>query len=446
MNVVLRAWIRRNLFWFGDVLRGGALLKDYRQISRVLRDEPGTREIRRRMLADVLAYARENVPFYRKHGGAALSDFPVVDKPSILADPDAFILPASRVPGQKGPLHIQSTSGSTGTPFKFPLDTRCRRRRLATLKAVNELVGFHSHLPLMQLRSFALGWQSDATMVWVPDQCILRADNSNLTEEKLAGIVRALDDYDIRFVRGYMTTIGSVADYMMRHGLRPRRRLTFISVGELLQERVRAQVVDGLGCGIVSQYANEESGLLGQSALNGPGGDIELFRANCRFEVLKLDSDEPAGDGELGRVVVTDYINRAMPLIRYDLGDLAVAGRRADDGEVLSLRNLAGRRNDLFYRTDGSVVDMLNNVPYCIYGNLKVRQWQIVQRAAREYVVRVNLQEGATEAAVDCRKAEMQMRAVLGEDADIRFEFVSELPVLSSGKRRLILQEYRPAR
>ena len=37
--------------------------------------------------------------------------------------------------------------------------------------------------------------------------------------------------------------------------------------------------------------------------------------------VLKLDSDEPAEPGELGRIVVTDYYNKTFPMVRYDTGD-----------------------------------------------------------------------------------------------------------------------------
>lgn len=43
---------------------------------------------------------------------------------------------------------------------------------------------------------------------------------------------------------------------------------------------------------------------------------------------LKMDSDEPAEDGELGRIVITDLYNYAFPILRYDNGDTAIAHHR----------------------------------------------------------------------------------------------------------------------
>lgn len=42
------------------------------------------------------------------------------------------------------------------------------------------------------------------------------------------------------------------------------------------------------------------------------------------LEVLKLEEDIPAGDGELGRLVITDLYNYAFPPIRYENGDIVV--------------------------------------------------------------------------------------------------------------------------
>lgn len=45
--------------------------------------------------------------------------------------------------------------------------------------------------------------------------------------------------------------------------------------------------------------------------------------ASYHIEILKEDSDEHVAPGEIGRVIVTDMYSHAMPLIRYDTGDLA---------------------------------------------------------------------------------------------------------------------------
>lgn len=41
-----------------------------------------------------------------------------------------IIIPEHLIPGQVGKVHIQSTSGSTGTPFRVPQDTKKDREEL----------------------------------------------------------------------------------------------------------------------------------------------------------------------------------------------------------------------------------------------------------------------------------------------------------------------------
>ena len=84
------------------------------------------------------------------------------------------------------------------------------------------------------------------------------------------------------------------------------------------------------------------------------------------YEILKMDSDEPAEPGELGRIVITDLFNYAFPILRYDNGDTAVAVRKEKNGRFkLYLSELYGRRSDLIYDCEGKAV-----TPYIITNNL----------------------------------------------------------------------------
>jgi phenylacetate-CoA ligase len=85
-------------------------------------------------------------------------------------------------------------------------------------------------------------------------------------------------------------------------------------------------------------------------------------------EVLR--GREAAGPGMLGRVVITDLYNRAMPFLRYDTGDLAIAGNGncACGREFPCIRSFEGRQRDAIRLRDGctitsrSVVDHMAQV------------------------------------------------------------------------------------
>ncbi|WP_289006640.1 hypothetical protein [uncultured Parabacteroides sp.] len=346
------------------------------------------------------------------------------------------------IPGQKGEIHIQKTSGSTGTPFEVYQDTNCRIRRIATIKVENDAIGFHSFEPMMHLRAMAhyWNWGKGEMIRFNKDLNIYYVDNANLNDEKIKVIVDTIRSKKIKVIRGYMTTLDIITRFAVKNHIDFPHRPFFISVGELLLESLRLRIVNQLQCHVISQYGNEENGILGSSAIDGIGTTIFLNKANSFVEVLKLDTDEPVVKGEIGRIVVTDFTNYAMPMIRYELGDLASIGELAPDGTILSLENLCGRKTDMIFRTNGEPIDLFNSIPAEIFNNPDLRQWQFIQTDEKNYLLRLSLDR-------DCKNvveiAERDLKILLGADAVITVECVNEIPVLSSGKRRVVINEWR---
>lgn len=397
---------------------------------------------RRVYLKAILNFARQNIPYYIKFDELEnLQDFPVVNKQTYLSDYEAFCTPIEKIPFQKGKLHIQKTSGSTGIPFKIPQDTRCRLRRIAIIKAENEKIGFHSFEPMMHLRAVSHYWNDRRDFIYQRNLNIWYVDNSNLNEEKIRKIVNTVNSCRIKVIRGYMTSLDIITRYMEDNQLEFRHKVIFISVGELLQEWLRKRVVDYLHCDIISQYGNEENGIFGQSDINSSGRYINLNGAGCVVEILKLDSDEPVSQGELGRIIITDFTNYAMPMIRYDIGDLAAPCEFYPDGTVKSIDNLSGRITDRIYRTDGDPIDFYNSIPVDIFLNPQINQFQFIQQAEKKYLMRISFKHD------EVKKKEVsyieELKKILGADARIRIEWSKELPILNSGKRKIIINEWK---
>ena len=61
-----------------------------------------------------------------------------------------------------------------------------------------------------------------------------------------------------------------------------------IAMGEMVTETLKDRIVSNLHCSVISQYANEENGVFGQSEINGCPTTMNLNRANCYIEILKL--------------------------------------------------------------------------------------------------------------------------------------------------------------
>ncbi len=427
------AWLKRKLFWFKDWMSGSRMWRHYRDVRRIMLHPEESQSVLEHKLKDILQYARRNVKFYSTVGGDELSDFPVVNKNTICEDYDAFIV------GTKDEYIPHHTSGSTGTPFCAYQDNDSFTRRIATIKASNEDFSFHSCMPMFFLRSLEVPDESGSLLRYEKAQNIWYGYISAYDDAAFSKVVKFIFDRHICFVKGYASVIERLTEFVERTGTVLPRGMIFITISEILTENVRSRIVDRLGLHVVSQYANEENGLLGQSVLDGPGTVFRLNRANCKIELLGLDNDEPVSMGQPGRVVVTDLTNRAMPMIRYDIGDVAVCLEAASSGDPSVIRLLDCRHIDMIYDTSGHLVPMV--VPTQILTLPSLRQLQFIQMDVKEYVLNLNLMPDSQD--VDCDIMAQYIKDLLGQDAVIHVHILNEMPQISARKHKLCIQRCR---
>ena len=149
------------------------------------------------------------------------------------------------------------------------------------------------------------------------------------------------------------------------------------------------------------------------------------------------DAGRPVGPGEEGELAVTSLINRAMPLIRYRIGDrgiLAHPGEGCSCGRPgQALERITGRSSDMFRRRDGTLVD-----PGVFMGLLESQPWvgrfQIRQRDFEDVLVQI--QEAAPRDRSSIEEIERTARTALGAGCAVTFEFPSHIEETASGKYR----------
>jgi phenylacetate-CoA ligase len=169
-----------------------------------------------------------------------------------------------------------------------------------------------------------------------------------------------------------------------------------------------------------------------------PGAERHhLNQATFVFEALDRDRDAPAAPGQPGRIVVTDLWSQAMPLIRYDLGDLAVIEEQCS----------CGLPGPVFTRLEGRLVETIYDAaghrlsPFAINSRVQdldnIIQFQFAQLAPARYTMRLH-----TMPAFDQEELmKERLLSVVGSDAELSFEYVDEIPPLPSGKRPYVINE-----
>mgnify|MGYP003292675428 FL=1 len=434
----------RDEFWANDARNGSPIGKPYKEISFLSESsyDDGL-EIRQRKLSEILSYARKYCAFYKDMSESSkLSDFPVMNKLKYIENYDLIKVDEILIPGQVGPVHIQTTSGSTGTPFAVPQDTLKRQRRVAELKYFGKIVGFDTHEMLIHLRTWNK-WQSK-TPAQIKAENIIPFDISEMGDEKLAELCKTIIDNKALCLRGYASSFDLLAKYVKKNPqIFPSLKIC-IAGSEALHDDVRSVVKETLGCEIISQYANEECGILAQERIPTKSSDNPMYfnYASYFFEVLKMNSDTPAEYGELGRIVITDLHNHAFPIIRYDNGDVGILSspNEYSNGYPV-LQKLYGRRFDVCYTVDNKPF-----FPMTIGRTLKhyddIAQWQFVQKSQNEYLLKI-VMRSAERASDYLAEVIPLLKETLGSTAIINIEQVDDIPVLASGKRKPVVNEWK---
>lgn len=136
--------------------------------------------------------------------------------------------------------------------------------------------------------------------------------------------------------------------------LRVKNVITF---ADRVEFGLREKTKNVLGARIIDRYSSTEFGYL---ALQCPNSThLHALQFNNLIEILD-QNNRPCEPGQLGRVVVTGLSTFAMPLIRYELGDIASWGESSECGINLPvLMPEIVRQRQTLLQADGTIKNIL---------------------------------------------------------------------------------------
>lgn len=317
-------------------------------------------------LRQLILDAARNVPFYRQHWKAAgvdltrigsavhLEFLPVVKKAALLACPPEERLDQRYI---ERVARGGSTNGSSGMPFEAPIDyASLRRRRWRFLNALRD-VGYVPGEKLMLITDppFPTG---AAFLRWT------YADLRRGEEAVFATYARTRPTV----LYGPLSSLVLLARRMLATPQVKCRPKLVVSTAEQLTDAQRMLLETAFSARVADFYGMTELGLV---AYSRPGfSGYKLATNDFHFEMLR------APRTDLERLVVTDLHGGAMPLIRFETGDLVRRDSARADAPVVQV---SGRVVDCLKLANGGVLS-----PYEVTLALDrvdgIRQYQVVQR------------------------------------------------------------------
>jgi len=430
-------FVRANAFWLLDLIKGKQVrtaLKEIEYINSLGSLDPTLRSYQVSRTKRLLEHATRTTRYYSNFMGRTIEEFPVVNKNTIRESYDQFLSCAY----EKHELVTMQTSGSTGTPFICYQNIEKKKRVYAEVLYYCEKAGYKLGDKLVYLRAITRKNNKGKIKQWMQNEELL--DCSMLNKEKISEILRRMRKVIKKpgaVIIGYPSTFETILEYIDKEKINISYKINgIITSSELLHDDVRTRLTDTFNCKCFSRYANEENGFLGQDLPEQPNVFL-INEANYLIEVIRLDSDDSANEGEVGRIVVTDLYNYAMPMIRYDTGDIGAISTIEVGGVIRrAITQFGGRRVDVIYDVNGNRVS-----PYAINNNLslfdEISQYQFIQESKSRYTLKLTL-KGELFRREELKKL---LLGFLGEEAILEIETVEQIPVLSSGKRKQIVNK-----
>lgn len=399
-----------------------------------------------KQLKSVLEHARANVPYYRRvwdECGVSPRDIHSLQDirklPLLTKDQAREHKPELVAQNYRSRLLAFNTGGSTGQPLKFYWERgRTRALEHAFMRRQWRWAGFDYG----QRSAILRGQTIKEGIHYDPIDNHLFLSGFNLSERTAPEYLAALRKFHPASIQAYPSAITVLANFMKRHGQGPLEHLTVILVGsENLYPAQRALLEEVFQCRVYSWYGHAEA-----TCLAGGCEVSDLYHVYSEYGYTELvdEAGKPLDwrPGVKGEIVATGFNNWAMPFIRYRTGDVAVVGpRTCPCGRHYPLwERIEGRLQEYIVGSDGRLVPLTAFIFGQHYHAFeKTERIQLVQDCPGAVTVRLMVLGGWTRQ--DERQLRNEMLRAIGDDWEIRIEYIDSMELTPSGKHRFVIQK-----
>ena len=183
----------------------------------------------------------------------------------------------------------------------------------------------------------------------------------------------------------YPTILQLIMDHCKEKNvaLHPKR---IISFGELLIKDMKAKMEKHFQTRIYNVYGTIETNFVAWECEKREGMHINMD--SCALEIINKNQK---GVGEL---ILTNLVNKTMPIIRYEIGDL---GKLKSEGcscgrGLKMLKDLQGRQGDIIKTEKGSIPPI--SIRPTLYNVKGIKQYQLIQESKNKINVKIVKEKG----------------------------------------------------
>jgi phenylacetate-CoA ligase len=399
-------------------------------------------------LNTLILHAYRNVPYYRqvienlhlvqndKVDLARFREIPILTKDIIRQHPSDLV--SSDYKSRKS--YYNSSGGSTGEPLQLMQDKTYQKWGDANfyywykdILGIDEISARKVILwgSMRDLLKRNLEWKS-RLFEWSKN--IIFLNSFRMTEQDLNNYVDIINSSKPTLLRGYASSLYEMSNYASRKGLKLYSPRILVSAADMLTPEMRSSIEKCFNTKVYDFYGSRE---INNMAGECKKGLLHILGFHNYIEILD-QNNHPVNEGEEGRIIVTNLNNYSMPLIRYEIGDMATLGpQNCPCGNVLTtLKQINGRSVDHLVKEDGTLIS-----PHVLTLGFRTFDWvqefQIVQVDYK--LIKILVVPRGTVKEDDKKIIEYKLSRLLGEDCRIEWEFPKEISRTTQGKHRYVM-------
>ena len=323
--------------------------------------------------------------------------------------------------------HFHNTSGSSGKPFKVVKDKYCHALTWAYIDKLykSNKIDYGSS---KQARFYGIPLDFWSKIKEKSKDFLLnrtRFSVYNLTDDSLKITLDIFKRKFFDYAYGYTSVLVLFSKYLLKNKIKlselcPSLNLV-ICTSETCSEADRKLIELAFGVKVIIEYGASELDVL---AFTNEFGELEVNDLTVYIEVLDMEKDVVVQDGEIGRLIVTSLYNKALPFIRYEVGDLGAIEVSKNNGKRI-LAKLEGRLNDLILLPSGKIAAgftlyyLIKDIIYNL--DLPILEYRIIQKQKDFFVF-----EYISENVIDIKfKKLIEDKFKLYLETGLKIEFLS---------------------
>lgn len=405
------------------------------------------REDQENQLRHMINFAYKNVPYYHKifrelqlkpsdiNTIKDLEKLPIITK-RIIKENWEDIKPIYL---KNMKYYIDSTGGSTGTPFQYRLLKFDRFLAGAMLYRGWGYAGYELGDRMVFLAGSSLDVGSKSFLIKKAHEIsrnLRKMSSFEMGTSDLQKYISIINSFKPKYLRGYPSSINFFANYILDNDANIQPPNAIFTTSEKLLPNMRERIEETFGCEVYDGYGLNDGGVSAFECSRHNGLHIDTERSV--MEVVD-DTGAQIEDG-VGRILATSLHNYAMPFIRYDTGDM---GHIVEDfcscgrGSRL-LKEVIGRSVDILRTPEGkSVHGWFLLYIFWEYGK-GIKEYQVIQEKLDKLVIKIVPEDSFDGKQLDIIKDIINKKS---KGWTVEFKFVTEIMKTNAGKYKFIISE-----